>query len=206
MSLKERATYPLAPSGIFWSHQGEGHLRGFGMVFLRLATCSVGCAGCDTDYSVAEKLDPVQIAIRVMRELPRTVVDRWVWVTGGEPADFDLRPLLSELRKYPISIAVATSGHKRVIPPVDWLSVTPHDLSKQRQRYGNEVKIVDQLDHNLDDFNGEPDVGGFMYRYVQPLSVDGKEDPESLERCKRFLQRFPHWALSRQDHVHWGLA
>lgn len=201
--------YPLAPNGVFWSLQGEGHLRGFGMVFLRLATCSVGCAGCDTNYSVAEKLSPADIAQRVADTFPKGVADRWVWITGGEPADFDLRPLLRELRRNPVSVAVATSGHKRVIPPVDWLSVTPHDLGKQRQRYGNEVKIVDGLDMDVLDFvrlGEEPDVGGFMYRYVQPLSVDGKEDPDSLLRCLEFISAFPSWSLSRQDHVYWGIA
>ena len=176
------------------------------MVFVRLATCSVGCAGCDTDYSVAEKLTPREVAERAWDAIPESVGDRWVWITGGEPADFDLRPLISALRSRPVSIAVATSGHKRVIPPVDWLSVTPHDLAKQVQRYGNEVKLVDCLDTNLDEIQEEPQLGGFMYRYVQPLSVAGAESPESLERCKRFVRRFPNWALSRQDHVHWGLA
>ncbi len=29
--------YAIAPDGIFWSIQGEGHLQGFQMAFLRLA-------------------------------------------------------------------------------------------------------------------------------------------------------------------------
>lgn len=55
-----------------------------------------------------------------------------------------------------------------------------------------------------------------MYRYVQPMSIKVAdvtqfapgtkhvEDPASLERCLRFLEKHPRWALSRQDHHVWG--
>lgn len=42
--------YPLSLNPIFWTIQGEAHLRGFQMCFVRLAGCSVGCEHCDTDY------------------------------------------------------------------------------------------------------------------------------------------------------------
>lgn len=200
--------YPLAPSPIFWTLQGEGHLRGFQMAFLRLGGCSVGCPQCDTDYQVSEKATPDEIAERVHAVIPPGCVDRWVWITGGEPADHDLRPLLDALRKKRLSIAVATSGHKRVIPPVDWLSVSPHAQGELLQTYGNEVKLVEGLNGlDLDGFLEEhpDDTTGFMYRYVQPFTADGKEDPDSLNRCLAFLARRPSWALSRQDHVIWGV-
>jgi len=202
--------YPLAPNGVFWTIQGEGHLRGFQMAFIRLAGCSVGCAGCDTDYSVHEKVSVEKIVDRVLDVMPERDRDQWVWITGGEPTDHDLRPLLSALKKLGLSTAVATSGAKRLIPPVDWLSVSPHSTSPSGflQRYGNEVKIIDGLNGlNLDHFNDEwGNEIDFMYRYVQPLSVDKKEDPASLERCLRFLRMNPRWALSRQDHHYWGVA
>ena len=102
--------YPLAPNAIWFAVLGEGHLRGFSSSFCRLAGCSVGCPQCDTDYTVAMKLDAGRIADRVDRVTPPELNDRWVWITGGEPADHDLMPLLKELRKRRFSIAVATSG------------------------------------------------------------------------------------------------
>ena len=45
-------------------------------------------------------------------------------------------------------IALATSGCRRFIPPVDWLSVSPHDYETQ-QLYGHEVKLVDGLNEGL---------------------------------------------------------
>lgn len=177
--------YPLAPNGVFWSAQGEAHLRGFQMAFVRLAGCSVGCDGCDTDYSVAERDTAGQIAARVDEITPANCRDRWVWITGGEPTDHDLRPLLGALRDRRFSTAVATSGHARMIPPVDWLSVSPHDPAKWVQTYGNEVKIVPGL-HGLDidDWRRAfpDDVTDFMYRYVQPLSK-----PEPAPFCRDCL-------------------
>lgn len=202
-------TYPFAPDGIFWGIQGEGHLRGFQMGFLRLAGCSVGCPGCDTDYRVAERLTAEQAALRAFQQWPHDR-DQWVWITGGEPTDHDLGPLLDELGKFGYRVALATSGVRPVIRPVDWLSVSPHGM-ELGQRYGQEVKLVDGLNGlDLEAWAERWDARTkFFYSYVQPASVqqDGRwtEDPASLARCLAFLRKRPHWALSRQDHHVWGV-
>lgn len=203
--------YPLAPNPIFWTIQGEGHLRGFQMAFVRLAGCSVGCRQCDTDYSVNSRATEGEIVDRVSEVQPAGDRDAWVWITGGEPTDHDLRPLLTELKARGFATAVATSGVNRMIPPVDWLSVSPHSVEAGKfvQRYGNEIKIVDGLNGmSLEQWSQAwPDeMTDFFYRYVQPMSVNGKEDPSSLERCLRWLKQRPRWALSRQDHHAWGVA
>jgi organic radical activating enzyme len=217
--------YPIAPNGIFWSLQGEAHLRGFQMGFVRLGGCSVGCAQCDTDYSVAEKLTVPELLTCCYQTFPHDR-DQWVWITGGEPTDHDLRPLLAGLKSAGYSTAVATSGVRRLIPPVDWLSVSPHseDPAKFVQRYGNEVKLIDGLnDLDLRSWVKRWDnTIDFMYRYVQPMSrkderlvrhdggstewvVRYVEDEASLERCLAFLKDHPRWALSRQDHHAWAV-
>jgi organic radical activating enzyme len=133
--------YPLSPNPIFWTLQGEGHLRGFQMAFVRLAGCSVGCAQCDTDYRVDSRATAEEIVDRVTEVQPKGDRDGWVWITGGEPTDHNLRPLLSALKARGFSTAVVTSGVRRLIEPVDWLSVSPHssDPAKFQQRYGNEM-------------------------------------------------------------------
>lgn len=204
--------YPIAPNGIFWSIQGEGHLRGFQMGFVRLAGCSVGCPQCDTNYSVARKLTAEEIVAEAEATWPKDR-DRWVWITGGEPTDHDLIPLLRAFGREH-RVALATSGVRSFIPPVDWLSVSPHTLepSRFKQRYVQELKLVDglhglSLDTWADAWDGTVDV---FYRYVQPLSVRTStgfvEDPASLARCLAFLRKHPKWALSRQDHHVWSVA
>lgn len=202
--------YPLSPDPIFWTLQGEGHLRGFQMAFVRLAGCSVGCSQCDTDYKVDSRAAASEIVDRVTEVQPKGDRDAWVWITGGEPTDHDLRPLLAELKARGFSTALATSGVRRMIPPVDWLSVSPHstDPAEFQQRYGQEIKLIDGLNGlSLDEwFAAWPDSQtDFMYRYVQPISAGGVEDPVSLARCMAFLKHHPRWALSRQDHRAWGV-
>lgn len=207
--MTDAAQIALAPNPIYWTVQGEGHLRGFQMCFLRLAGCSVGCQQCDTDYTVFKRETAETIAWSCNNATPTLMRDRWVWITGGEPTDHNLRHLIAALRGYRFSIAVATAGHARLIQPVDWLSVSPHDPKQLVQCYGNEIKLVDGL-HGLDMdafIRQHPDeTTDFFYRYVQPLSVNGVEQPESVERCRAFLDRHPNWALSRQDHLHWKMA
>lgn len=201
--------YPLSSNPIFWTIQGEGRMRGFQMCFIRLAGCSVGCPGCDTDYRKKEMATPQEIAQRADDVTPPNARERWAWITGGEPTDHHLDPLIDALREKRFSIALATSGHRAVTSPVDWLSVSPHDPSKWVQTSGHEVKIVPDLNgFAIADFRrAHPDEDtDFRYRYVQPLSIDKQEDPASLRTCLAFVQAHPNWALSRQDHHHWGVA
>ena len=90
------ATYPLAPAGVFWTVQGEGVMLGVPQVFVRLAGCDVNCDGCDTDYSVAERVGAREIARRVCAAAGGA---RWVWVTGGFPTYHETDPpeLLDDL-------------------------------------------------------------------------------------------------------------
>lgn len=194
--------YPVVE--IFFTIQGEGHLRGFQQTFIRLAGCSVGCPECDTDYRRRETLTAEEIAERAAAITP-AMIDPWAWITGGEPADHDLGHLLSALKAKRFSTAVATSGQKRVIPPVDWLSVSPHRLDFL-QRYGNEIKIVPGLNGlTLEAWDEALHTTAFTYRYVQPLWTKGEEDPESMRSCLAFMKTHPDWALSRQDHKHWQI-
>ena len=192
--------YALAPDPIFTTIQGEGHLAGTTQVFLRLAGCSVGCPGCDTDYSVDSRAELDEIVNRIYREFVAldTKVDPFIWITGGEPTDHDLKPLISEFHRYNWKVGVATSGVRSMSIPVEWLSVSPHSMNLQ-QRFGNEIKLVPGL-HNFDasQFIERFDNGSlrFWFKYLQPL--DG--DPDSIELCKAIWRAHPDWGISIQQH------
>ena len=197
--------YPISPNGVFWSLQGEGHLRGAQMAFLRLAGCSVGCPQCDTDYSVSRRVETRELVREIEAVVPAGTRDRWVWITGGEPSDFELGPLVRNLRRAGFLVAVASSGVKPISDPVDWLSISPHS-AHLAQRFGHELKLVEGLNGlDLASIAGAVGSADFFFRYVQPISIDGEEDPASLRRCLKFLEAHPDWGLSRQDHPVWGL-
>ena len=201
--------YPLTSNPVFWTIQGEGHMRGQQMCFVRLAGCSVGCPGCDTDYRKQEMATPEEIAARADSVTPAAARDRWVWITGGEPTDHDLAALIAALRDQRFSIALASSGHRAVSYAVDWLSISPHDPAKWVQTSGSEMKIVPGLNgFGIEDFRAAhpDDQTHFKYRYVQPLSVGKSEDPASLRTCLEFAKANPNWSLSRQDHHYWQVA
>jgi hypothetical protein len=93
--VSDNVTYPLAAQGVFRTVQGEGVLLGVPMVFVRLAGCSVKCGGCDTDYAAHSEWTLGRIAEAVAAARGNA---EWVWVTGGEPADHELWPLLEVAR------------------------------------------------------------------------------------------------------------
>lgn len=195
---------PLAPNGVFRTLQGEGAMRGLPMTFIRLAGCSVGCPQCDTDYRVAERCSVDEIVHRVVRSLPNQSnypATKWVWITGGEPTDHDLAPLIGELRKAQMAVALATAGVRATKGlDVSFLSVSPHSLERWVQRSGHELKIVPFLNGMTLEAVKGLDLR-FGYKYVQPLW--GSQ--ESLDICKSWALNQEGWALTDQGHKTWGL-
>ena len=197
--------FAIAPNGIFHSIQGEGFYAGHAMRFLRLAGCSVGCAGCDTDYSVGEKLSLDEIVER-LEALPPTP---HLWITGGEPTDLGDRLGILVDRVWRRYTHVATSGVRRLeIPGVLW-SVSPHGGTLERAS-GFEIKLVDGLNGlRLEDYTLWH--GGFDHAYVQPksfydaLDFEWEPDPRSLAHCLQFVRDHPEWAISEQRHHAWGV-
>jgi 7-carboxy-7-deazaguanine synthase len=192
--------YPLAPNAVFHTIQGEGALLGVPMRFIRLGGCSVGCPGCDTDYRVTERATATEIAARVAA-LP---LCDWSFVTGGEPADHDLWPLLEELRLLG-RVALVTSGSRPLRAPfglIDFLTVSPHETpDKLVLTRGSQVNLVPGLNGmRLEDWAGF-DFSGFAHRYVTPLA----DSASSLSACLDWLAGRSGWRLGVQAHKIWGL-
>lgn len=118
--------YPLAER--FLAPQGEGLYAGAQMAFVRTVGCSVGkqiCVACDTDFD--KSYPALGGGIYSTDELMEWAGPaRHVCVTGGEPLDRDLRPLIRAFDGRAL-VHVETSGTRHP----DWL-----DLRGQPRQQG----------------------------------------------------------------------
>jgi organic radical activating enzyme len=186
------------------------------MVFVRLAGCSVQkChirAECDeAPWKMRERLSVQEIVDRVAKIRPDMFATMIVCVTGGEPTDHDLMPLLSALREDDYRIHMETSGVRSVAGwPLEWLTVSPKTPTFA-QKTGHALKVVvrpEQTDDEawlaIDRLDAHTD---FFHRYLQPMTLLGV--PANTAQVARMLLSDHNvegrWALSAQSHRTWGL-
>lgn len=192
---------PLAQHGVFSTIQGEGALLGTPMIFIRLAGCNINCPLCDTDYSVKEQVSVTDIIQRCLKIQKK---ERWIWITGGEPTIHkNLEKLTEGLQNEKFSVAVATAGEVILDHCPNWISVSPHNPSKLKQNFGNELKLTDNINgFNLRHFeNFLPNKLNFQHFFVQPCWGNEK----SLEDCVNWIKNHPDWRLTIQAHKYWNL-
>ncbi len=195
--------YPV--SKIFRSFQGEAHFVGDSMSIIRLAGCSVlDCAirsECDeAPWKSTESLTHAEIAARAAYLNPGGIA----LITGGEPTDHDLIPLVCCLRDLGMRVHLETSGVRSTSGyPFDWVTVSPKSPGYV-QRTGHALKIVVRPTWTWEQIC-VLDVGTtFFHRYLQPLTMpDGSTN---LEEVMTLLDKVhgSRWALSTQAHKTWG--
>lgn len=198
--------YPVTK--IFRSLQGEGHFVGYPMTFVRLAGCSVlDCsirAVCDeAPWKATETLTEAEILHRVRKESPAGIV----CITGGEPTDHDLVPLLGALNDAGFAVHLETSGERSIDGmPFAWVTVSP----KKRefaQRVGHTLKLVVHPGWTWELIGGMDTGTTFLHHYLQPLmQPDGSTNlAQVIELLSTWDNYKGRWALSTQAHKTWKL-
>jgi organic radical activating enzyme len=189
----------LAPQGVFWTVQGEGHLAGEPMVFVRLAGCSVNCPQCDTNYVHHSYISAQEVVGNCVAARDANKRAEYVWITGGEPTNQELGELRDGLWAAGFKPCLATSGVREVSGSWWWISVSPHSADFV-QRAGHELKLVPGLNGlKLQEIDTRS--CSFGRYYVQPMAGSR----ESLESCLQWLKSHPQFKLSPQSHKSWGL-
>jgi 7-carboxy-7-deazaguanine synthase len=203
-------SYPVAD--IFSSLQGEGHFVGYPMVFVRMAGCSVqDChirAECDeAPWKMRERMTVAQIVARVEEFRPAGIV----CITGGEPTDHDLLPLVAALKDAGHRLHIETSGVRPLTGiPFEWITVSPKTPGYV-QRSGHTLKVVvrsewtdEQAWKEIAKYDRDTE---FFHRYLQPITLSGL--PANTAQVARMLTSGSNpggrWALSTQAHRTWGL-
>src|SRR5262245_11851830 len=121
--------YPIAER--FKSIQGEGTYTGTPIAFIRFVGCSVGktvCTHCDTDFEQMQA--PLGGGLYSTERLVEWIkpYDR-ICLTGGEPLDRDLQPLLQAFDEADCVTHIETSGTKLIPSYINqynvWITVSP---------------------------------------------------------------------------------
>lgn len=238
-----KKVYPIAE--MFDSVQGEGLYTGCRMWFLRVAGCSVGkkmtelerkefselegvetlqlyrekCTlydgrtfACDTNFSTKSVLSVEEI----VNCIPVGV--EHICLTGGEPLDHPLQPLLEKLASYGLAVHVETSGTvsitERAYPAYSWgdsletkegwlwITVSPKKgILPEMIGLANEIKLL--VDENFDVAKVPEDILDHRLVYIQPINFEFEINQENTRRCLQLLQEHPNWRLSSQAHKIW---
>jgi 7-carboxy-7-deazaguanine synthase len=223
-------SHPLYPvNDLYTCVQGEGVQTGVAMVLLRLHGCAVGCPWCDTketwEFAPENQVDTLAAALGAN---PRYVYlsaaaiaehiranhpgPKWVLVTGGEPAQVGLRPLVAAIHAIGLKAAIETSGTEmgHVGADFDWVCVSPKlnmpggkAIQPAALAVADEIKHVvgrqqdiEALDGLLTDIPLKPDV----HICLQPVSVS----PKATALCLEVVQQ-RGWRLSVQMHKYIGV-
>jgi organic radical activating enzyme len=127
----------------------------------------------------------------------------WVSISGGEPLEQPIEPLVQELQARGKRVRVETSGlPRRLEAPVDYLRVSPKEPrpARTKQDWGRELSVV---------YTGAEDLpawerwGNFEFRTLQPLwRPDGGSN---VAEVLRLCQQRPIWQASIQLHKYLGI-
>lgn len=190
---------------VFAGLEGEGHNPGQPTVRVRLQGCRVPCklrAVCDTPLALAINTPNMTLDAVVQTVLRFDTLAihpfPWVSISGGEPLEQTIEPLLWALQQAGKRIRVETSGQpRRLEGPVDYIRVSPKEPAPRRtqQDWGMELSVVWT---GVEKLNEWEQWGQFAMRTLQPLwRPDGTSNvTEVIRLC---LER-PCWQLSVQTH------
>lgn len=187
---------------IFSSAQGEGLRTGVPSIFIRLSGCSLKCPYCDTVNSWKEgnRLTVHEIVTELEE-------NQWkvknVVVTGGEPCEQHLEPLVEALKKRGFFLSLETSGTRATNAEFEWITVSPKDVSgyfihPSFQNRIDELKLV--VNENLTD----PVITGLMKKWpdVPVLLQPNAKDPDKFRKVYEVYNRF---AESESERIRIGV-
>lgn len=198
----------------FTSLQGEGHLAGKRMHFIRFAGCSIHTCPmhpvngntCDTDWKSRQVVE--DISGLADEALAAVGIGGWVSITGGEPTDqFDAFNFLAgEVRARSMQLNIQTAGTRIVPCPWDWLTVSPKAPREATlQDFGQELKLVytGQSAEELDDWHRSTK---FWNYYLMPFwGPGGPNTKETIAAVHAAYERGHRWELTTQQHKAWGV-
>lgn len=182
---------------IFYSLQGEGLYTGCGVVFVRLAGCSMGCPWCDTKY--AQKDGRLLSKEQILEEVAKYSCPKIV-ITGGEPCEQNIEPLLRFLKEKGFELHLETNGAIN-INTQDLFCLT---VSPKRNPNLEMLKKADVIKCVIDSAENAAQNALQYTKYLKPGAVffiqpEGNK-PENFKKCLELIKQNPQIRLSVQLH------
>jgi organic radical activating enzyme len=190
------AAEKLKVNEIFYSVQGEGKYAGAAAVFVRLAGCSAGCKWCDTKY--AAKVNFLMTPARILAAAKKYPARRIV-LTGGEPCEQYIEPLLGLLCKNGYEIHLETNGSRDInTAHIFCVTVSPKKNARaQMLKKADVIKlVVDGKTTKSGILKYLKYVNGKTSFFIQP---EGNKK-ENLAKCLQIIKQNPSIRLSVQLH------
>jgi len=202
--MQETTTsYPLMEE--FYTIQGEGSYSGKAAYFIRLGGCDVGCVWCDVKESWEAGNHP-NTEISAIIESVKKVQTDFVVITGGEPAMYDLTPLIKSLHDLEIEVAIETSGCYTLKGNVDWYCFSPKKFKapvEEAYEKADELKVV--IFHKSDFLWAEEHaskINDTCKLYLQP---EWSKEEQLLPLIIEYVKKNPKWRISLQTHKYMNI-
>lgn len=202
----------LRVNEIFFSIQGEGHLAGTPMWFIRLSGCKAAgacyAAGirCDTEWNSGRELTLTQIQEEMMGMIPPgDPFPHWILWTGGEPLDQLTPEILSWFNEHFENSfqALETSGlhsHSHLSSYIDHTTLSPK-VSEHVLRKNFPDGIRGELRYIRHKGQGIPEPSVHAeHLFISPHSDGDRINTENLHWCVGLVKENPQWRLSVQQH------
>lgn len=205
---------------MFYSLQGEGAHTGRPAIFLRFSGCNLWngkesdrenaiCSFCDTDFIGTDgqnggKFSQAEQLVRNLLLLWPTsnTEDRYVILTGGEPALQVDSELIDALHAEKFEIGIETNGTKSLPTGIDWVCISPKGKSNVILTQCDELKLVyPQIDCHPNNFSNMK----AKVRYLSPLNPHEDKSliptkQSATDACIEYCLVNPQWRLCLQTH------
>ena len=184
----------------FYTLQGEGYHQGRAAYFIRLGGCDVGCVWCDVkDSWDAEKHPKFEIR-NLISEVRKTPAEIVV-ITGGEPLMHNLDELAFQLQQAGLQTNIETSGAHPLSGSWNWICLSPKKFKAPLPEILPQVNELKVIVFNKSDFD-------WAEKYAALVSADCKlylqpewdKAAEITPSIIDYIKAHPKWQLSLQIH------
>jgi 7-carboxy-7-deazaguanine synthase len=198
MTSSNQTLYPIMEH--FYTLQGEGKYTGTSAYFIRLGGCDVGCVWCDVKESWDADTHP-KMSVEELKHLVSQYPGKLVVITGGEPAMYDLTPLIEAMHSIDKFVTIETSGTYKLTGNVDWYTFSPKKFKApvdEAYKKASELKIV--IFHKSDLTWAEDHSLKVTDECILYLQPEWSKREQLLPTIIEYVKNHPKWKISLQTH------